>query len=246
MHGMTNCPEQYGQLAALFFERGYNVLIPLMPGNGLADPDTEALEDVTAEQLRDCSNTMVDIGRGLADHLTFAGISVGGVMAAWVAQNRSDVDQTVLIAPAFTIARGLGERLSRFVMYVFLVMPNLMTQRFRPFTGALGHNYHGFATRGLGQMMRLGFSVYDAAGTTKPAAQSVIAVTNAADAAVENGITRELVDRWRAAGFDRVQTYEFEASSHLIHDVLDPKQVEQQTALVYPILLDLIGPPMEA
>ena len=119
-------------------------------------------------------------------------------MAAWAAQNRGDVDQAVLIAPAFTIARGLGVRISRFVMYVFLVMPNLMTQRFRPFTGALGHNYHGFATRGLGQAMRLGFSVYDAARTTSPAAQSVIVVTNAADAAVENGITRELVDRWRA------------------------------------------------
>ncbi len=246
MHGMTNCPQQYAQLAPLFFERGYNVLIPLMPCNGLADPDTEALKDVTAEQLRDCSNTMVDIGRGLGDHLTFAGISGGGTMAAWVAQNRSDVDQAVLIAPAFTIARGIGVRLSRLVMHLFLVMPNIMTQRFRPFTGAVGHNYHGFATRGLGQMMRLGFSVYDAARTTKPAAQSVIVITNAADAAVENGSTRELVDRWRAAGLDRVETCEFDASYHLIHDVIDPKQQKQQTALVYPVLLDLIAPPMEA
>lgn len=245
-HGMTNCPAQYAELALLFFERGYNVLIPLMPGNGLTDPDTEVLKDVTAEQVRDCSNAMVDIGCGLGDHLTFAGISVGGVMAAWVAQNRSDVDQVALIAPAFTISRGLGVQLSRLVMRLFLVMPNLMTQRFRPFTGALGHNYHGFATRGLGQMMRLGFAVYDAARTTKPAVPSVIVITNAADVAVENGITRELVHRWRAAGCERVQTYEFEASYRLIHDVIDPKQAEQQTALVYPVLLDLIAPPMEA
>ncbi len=217
-----------------------------MPGNGLTDPDTEVLKDVTAEQVRDCSNTMVDIGRGLGEHLTFAGISVGGVMAAWVAQNRADVDQVALIAPAFTISRGLGVQISRLVMRLFLVMPNLMTQRFWPFTGALGHNYHGFATRGLGQMMRLGFAVYDAARTTKPAVPSVIVITNAADVAVENGITRELVDRWRAAGYDRVQTYEFEASYRLIHDMIDPKQAEQQTALVYPVLLDLIAPPMEA
>jgi alpha-beta hydrolase superfamily lysophospholipase len=245
MHGMTNCPEQYAALAPLFFERGYNVLVPLMPGNGLMDPDTEALKDVTAEQLRDCSNSAVDIGRGLGDHLTFAGISIGGTLAAWVAQNRDDVDQAVLIAPAFTIARGMGVRLSRLVMHLFLVMPNIMTQRFRPFTGAVGHNYHGFATRGLGQAMRLGFSVYDAARTTKPAAQSVIVVTNAADLAVDNGITQKLVDRWRAAGLDRVETCELDASYHLIHDVIDPNQKEQQTALVYPILLDLIAPPIE-
>ena len=74
----------------------------------------------------------------------------------------------------------------------------------------------------------------------------MIVITNAADVAVENGITRELVNRWRAAGYDRVQTYEFEASYHLIHDMIDPKQAEQQTALVYPVLLDLIAPPLEA
>ena len=38
MHGMTNCPAQYDELAPLFLERGYNVLIPLIPGNGLANP----------------------------------------------------------------------------------------------------------------------------------------------------------------------------------------------------------------
>jgi pimeloyl-ACP methyl ester carboxylesterase len=243
VHGMTNCPEQYADLAPLFFARGYNVLLPLMPGNGLADPDTEALKDVTAEQLRNWCNAMVDIGRGLGDHLTFAGISACGTIAAWVAQNRPDVDQVVLIAPVFTIVRGLGVRLSRVLMHLLFVMPNLMTQRFQPFTGAVGHNYHGFATRGLGQVMRLAFSVYDAARRGMPAAPSVIVITNAADTTVDNGITQELVKRWRAAGFDRVETYEFEASSGLIHDVIDPKQEEQQTALVYPVLLDLIAGP---
>jgi esterase/lipase len=242
MHGMTNCPEQYVQLAPLFFERGYNVLVPLMPCNGLADPDTEALKNVTAEQLIDCCNTAVDIGRGLGDHLTFAGLSVGGTMAAWVAQNRAVVDQAVLIAPEFTIARGVGVLLSRLIMYLFLVMPNVMTQRFRPFTGAVGHNYHGFATRGLGQMMRLGFSVYDAARIKKPAAQSILVITNAADTAVNNDITQKLAARWKANSFEQLKTYEFEVSHHLIHDIIDPNQQKQQTALVYPILLDLIAP----
>ncbi len=246
MHGMTNCPQQYAALAPLFYERGYNVLIPRMPFNGLADPDTRALKDLTAEHLRDCSNSMVDIAHGLGEHITYAGISVGGTMAAWVAQNRADVDNAVLIAPAFTISRGMGIRVSRLAMRLFLAMPNIMTQRFRPFTGAVGHNYHGFATRGLGQAMRLGFSVYDAAGTKKPAAQSVLVITNAADPAVDNGITNKLVERWKASGLDRLDTYVFDASYHLIHDIIDPNQREQQTALVYPILLDLITRPTVA
>lgn len=240
MHGMTNCPRQFVELAPLFFERGYNVLIPRMPHNGFANLDTDALKYVTATELRDCSNTFVDIARGLGDHVTYVGISVGGLMGAWVAQYRADVNKAVMIAPAFTFDRGLDVGLSRFAMHLFLLLPNIMTQRFRPFKGGPPHNYHGFATRGLGQMMRLGFYVYDAARTIKPAAQSVLVITNAADPAVENGITRKLVDRWRADGYDHVETYEFDAKYQLIHDVIDPTQPRQQTALVYPVLLDLI------
>jgi hypothetical protein len=37
-------------------------------------------------------------------------------------------------------------------------------------------NYHGFATRGLADMMRLGFAVYAAARTVRPAVQSVLLI----------------------------------------------------------------------
>jgi carboxylesterase len=240
MHGMTNCPQQFVDFAPLFYERGYNVLIPRMSHNGLANRDTDALKYVTAEELRDCSNNMVDIARGLGEHVTYAGISMGGITAAWVAQYRTDVNKVVVIAPAFTFSRDLGVGLSRFAMRLSFLLPNMMTQRVTHSEGGPPHNYRGFATHGLGQMMRLGFYVYDAARTMKPAARSVLVITNAADPAVGNIIMRQLVDRWRANGFDRIESYEFDAHYRLIHDMIDPTQPDQQTALVYPILLDLI------
>jgi len=88
--------------------------------------------------------------------------------------------------------------------------------------------------------MRLGFSVYDAARTTKPVAKSILVITNAADTAVNNTITQKLVQRWRTTGVQSFDSYEFDDSSHLIHDVIDPNQEQQQTALVYPIMLNLI------
>ena len=88
--------------------------------------------------------------------------------------------------------------------------------------------------------MRLGFSVYDAARTTPAAAQLVLVITNAVDPAVENSITRKLVNRWRANGLERCKEYEFEAKYQLIHDIIDPEQAHQQMGLVYPILLDLV------
>ncbi|HLZ80798.1 MAG TPA: alpha/beta fold hydrolase, partial [Ktedonobacteraceae bacterium] len=90
VHGITNCPQQFVEFAPLFFERGYNVLIPRMPHNGLADRMTDELKYLKAEELRDCSNEMVDIACGMGDHITFLGISVGGAMAAWVAQHRPE------------------------------------------------------------------------------------------------------------------------------------------------------------
>src|SRR6266699_7354514 len=108
MHGMTNCPQQFVELAPKFYEQGYNVLIPRMPHNGYTDTNTDALKYVTAAELRNCSSAMVDIARGLGHHVTYVGLSVGGVMAAWVAQYRADVNKAVIIAPSFTISPRLG------------------------------------------------------------------------------------------------------------------------------------------
>ena len=125
MHGMTNCPQQFVELAPILYEQGYNVLIPRMPHNGLADPDTDDLRYLKAAELRDCSNAMVDIAYGLGEHITFLGLSVGGLMAAWVAQYRDDVNKAVIIAPSFTIGPRLGVGISRVIMRLFLILPNL-------------------------------------------------------------------------------------------------------------------------
>jgi pimeloyl-ACP methyl ester carboxylesterase len=240
MHGMTNCPQQFVDLAPRFYQQGYNVLMPRMPRNGLADANTDALKYLTATDLRDCSNSMVDIARGLGDHVTYLGLSVGGLMAAWVAQYRADVNKAVIIAPSFTISPWLGVGLSKATMLLFLTMPNVMTQRIKPFIDGPDHNYLGFATRGLGEMMRFGFSVYDASRTSVAAAQSVLLITNGADAAVNNKIALQVAQRWQANGLERLDTYEFDAGYKLLHDLIDPGQRDQKVDVSYPILLDLI------
>ena len=240
MHGMTNCPQQFVELAPIFFEQGYNVLIPRMPHNGLADPDTDDLRYLKPVELRDNCNSMVDIARGLGEHITYLGLSVGGLMAAWVAQYRNDVDRAVVIAPSFTISPHLGVIPSRIIMRLFLTLPNIMTQRIQPFKDGPDHNYLGFATRGLGEMMRFGFSIYDSSKKRSAAAQSVLVITNAADAAVNNKITLNVAKNWQTNGLKQLETYQFDAKYKLIHDVIDPGQKQQNIAVTYPILLDLI------
>src|SRR6266702_2105745 len=241
MHGMTNCPQQFVKLAPMFYEQGYNVLIPRMPHNGLANLDTDDLRYLKAAELRNCSNAMVDIAHGLGDHITFLGLSVGGLMAAWVAQYRDDVNKAVIIEPSFTIGPRLGVGLSKLIMRLFLILPNIMTQRIKPFKDGPDHNYLGFASRGLGEMMRLGFSVYNTSKTTRAEAQSVLVITNGADPAVNNKIPLQVAQRWQANGLERLDTYEFDAKYKLLHDIIDPGQKLQNVAVSYPILLDLLS-----
>jgi esterase/lipase len=241
MHGMTNCPQQFVELAPKLYEQGYNVLIPRMPHNGLADPGTDDLRYLKAAELRDCSNAMVDIARGLGDHITFLGLSVGGLMAAWVAQYRVDVNKAVIMAPSFTISPYLGVGLSKVIMRLFLIIPNIMTQRIKPFKDGPDHNYLGFATRGLGEMMRFGFSIYNTSKQTSAAAQSVLVITNAADTAVNNKIPLKVAQNWQTNGLKQLDKYEFDAKYKLIHDLIDPGQKQQNVAVSYPILLDLLA-----
>jgi hypothetical protein len=212
-----------------------------MPHNGLADTDTDDLRYLKSAELRDNCNSMVDIARGLGEHITYLGLSVGGLMAAWVGQYRNDVDRAVIIAPSFTISPHLGVVSSRIIMRLFLILPNIMTQRIQPFKDGPDHNYLGFATRGLGEMMRFGFSIYDTSKKRSAEAQKVLVITNAADAAVNNNIILKVAKNWQKNGFERLETYQFDAKYKLIHDVIDPGQKQQNIAVTYPILLDLIS-----
>ena len=116
----------------------------------------------------------------------------------------------------------------------------LLNPHFSPFSDGPKHSYMGFSSRSFGEVMRLGKSILKSAKQEKPKAQSILMVTNAADTAVNSKINRELLKFWRASGYNQLEEYEFSADKKLIHDIIDPQQVQQQTSLVYPILLDLI------
>jgi alpha-beta hydrolase superfamily lysophospholipase len=242
MHGMTNCPAQYTKLAPLFLERGYNVLIPRTPRNGLIDLNTNDLKNLTAEEMATHGDQVVDIGRGLGEQVTAVGLSGSAVIAAWLAQYRADLDKAIVVAPVFGILPSwpiFGTRANHALSGLLDALPNIMTQSVMPFKEGPSHGYLGFATHGLSHTMDLGAVVFKAALTTPPTARRVLMVMNDVDPAVNNAMIRDLTARWQKTAPDRVDLYAFPASMGLIHDIIDPQQKKQQTDLVYPILLDL-------
>ena len=242
-HGLTNCPQQFDSLARRVAARGANVLLVRIPHHGLEDRMTTDLSHLGAAELALCADDAVDLAVGLGEHVTVAGLSLGGVLAAWVGQRRPEVERVVEIAPLFavsTVPRFWTVALTR----LLITTPN----RFIWWDGHVHERLPGpplayprFSTRALGETLRLGLAVRRLAQRHRPAARELVLVTEQDDPAVGNASSFELAELWRRSGV-RVTPFEFPASMHLSHDMIDPLQVGARVDVVYPRLDDLILP----
>ena len=240
LHGYTNCARQFHDLGRLFYERGYNVFNARLPWHGLKDRLTPRLADLTAVELVALANEVTDIGRGLGRHVTLGGISAGGVAAAWMAQNRTDVDQAVVIAPSFAFTL-VPASLTKPLTALALALPNLflwwdsdLKTNIQP-----DYGYPRFATRSLAEIVRLGYAVRYAARASKPRGGKMILVTVGNDPAVDNQVAYAVADGWQKRHANLVR-YEFDPALKLLHDLIDPNQIGQRVDLVYPKLIELI------
>jgi esterase/lipase len=239
-HGFADCVEQFGQFGALLFEQGYNVLIPRAPHHGAADPMSTDLGNVTAAELAGMADEATDIARGLGRHVTVMGLSMGGVMAGFVAQERHDVDRAVLLAPGFVMG-GIPAVAAAEAAKALLLMPNMM-RYFNDNDPVADPTYASprYPTRGVAAILTLGAAVRERAKQAPLAAASLVLVTNAADTQVDNDVAKEVALDWAARAPARVATYEFPAGLGLGHDLMDPVQKGQHTDVAYPVLLDLV------
>jgi pimeloyl-ACP methyl ester carboxylesterase len=242
-HGYTNCPEQFRKLGQIFYDMGYNVLIPRLPRHGMADRKVENLSPLKAEELRDCADTSVDITCGLGREVYVAGLSAGGTLAAWIAQNRSEVTRTVLIAPALGLTRREGARLQRGMALLLPLLPDIRTDWFSTDPRAPDHTYPGFSSRALGQLLRLSVATFAGAFDRAPRVQDVGLLTSEADDAVSDFISWQLITLWRAKGVFKFAAVDFPKKMGIEHDMIDPAQKYQQTDIVYPVLISLLNAP---
>lgn len=241
VHGYTNCPQQFAQLAQAFYDRGYNSLTVLMPHHGLADRLTDEHRRLTAEELTVYVDEVVDIARGLGERVTLVGHSGGAVAVAWAAQTRGDLDLAVCIAPNFGF-KAVPRPLTRLAANLVMLAPDVVLwwNPFERAAGRLPHVYPRFTLHGLAQQWRLGFAARTLALRQAPAAHSILVISNAHDIAVDNAAIARAVARWRAWGAGEVRTYEFPAELKLLHDIVDPGHAGQRVDVVYPKLLELI------
>ena len=237
LHGLTNSPRQFRELAELLHARGYNVLVPRLPLHGLAAGDVDVLRALTAEQLREYGDRAVDVADGLGDTLLVLGLSTGGNVAAWIAHHRAEPRRIVVVAPAIRLARIPGP-LAGPAMNLLDRVPNV-TIRQQADT-ARPHAYFGVSTRALAETFRFGASIAAEAGTVAPRVRDLALVTNANDRTIDEGAALRLAEGWAQHAEVRVRRYRFESRLGLPHDVVDVTQRCGRTDLVYPVLVALL------
>lgn len=241
-HGYTNCPEQFRQLGAEFHARGYTVLVPRQPYHGLLNRLSEDQAKLKAEDLIESTNAAIDIACGLGDEVIVAGLSAGGVMAAWAAQFRGDIARAVVTAPSFGLP-FVPPFVSEVGKATMQTLPNFFIwwdPRVKENMPDCPHAYPRWATRALAEIMRMGAEVRSAARTSAPKAPEVVVITNANDLAINNRMVYRLVQSWREHAPERIRTYEFAKEMEVFHDMIDPTQSRQRIDLVYPIWMSLV------
>ncbi len=241
-HGYTNCPQQFKRLGEQLQQRGYNVWIPRAPGHGLTNRLTDAHAAIKAEGLIAAASSAIDIAQGLGAEVRVMGLSMGGLMTTWVAQNRSDVVRAVSIAQASGF-KALPKAWTPLIRRIVLIVPNQM-QWWDAAVQDKGdgpqHAYPRYATHGLAQLLRLGAALRSQARRSIPAARSVVIVQNENDEAIDNTTLDDQVQAWRSAGAQNVSAYTFGVEQRLVHDLIDPDQPAQRIDYVYPILIELL------
>lgn len=240
LHGFTNHPGQYRELAPQLFERGHNVFIPRLPDQGDRNRMTKRMAKLTATALLASANEAVDIAQGLGRRVVVLGISTSGLLCAYFAQFRADVARSIPVNPVFSMLH-MRQPVNNVVARALLLLPNFFMwwdprhkEDELPRSG-----YPRFPTHALAQALRIGEIVEGAAKAAPLAARSVVMVTNQRDPAVNNKASDEVTELWRKRAPQRVDAYCF-TSLPVNHDIIDPENLYPRTDIVYPKLIELI------
>jgi alpha-beta hydrolase superfamily lysophospholipase len=225
LHGFTNCPEQFNELGRQYYEAGHNVFIPRAPYHGLSDRLTDALIDLTAEDLAAFGDEVLDIAHGLGKKVTMMGVSGTGTLVAWLAQNRGDIDFAFSIVPLFGLA-FIPPALTTLFERVALLLPNFFlwwdprTKADNPFS--IYYAYPRYPTRALVEIMRLAMITRSQAEKSPPVAKKITLIINDAEPAVSNAEILKLLKLWRRYRKENLNEYHFEKDMQLPHDIITP------------------------
>jgi alpha-beta hydrolase superfamily lysophospholipase len=235
LHGFTNSPRQFADLADSLFKDGDNVFVPRLPRHAVRGNSVADLAGLTAAELCRAADNAVDIAAGLGDSVIVVGLSIGGTLALWSAEQRSEVRRAVVIAPPLEVAT-VPSILERPMVNIGGHVPNV-TRRAAA-DSARPDRLPGFATHALARLIRLGMAVRGDAERASPLSPDVSFLANAHDRTVKGAAIEDVARTWHRRGAPGM-AYEIPDSLGLPHNVLDPVGDFPHVGLIKPLLVAL-------
>jgi len=187
-HGFTATPEQFMTIGQAFFAAGYNVLIPLLPGHGIAgswDRDNPPPLPEDKQVYQDFGVYWLKIAQLLGKEVVIGGLSGGSTLAAWLALKYPDkIDRSLLFAPYLA---GSNTLVDLFVQ-IFDIYFEWRTEK-----GAVSFGYGGFVMPALRVFLDMGADILAEAKQVNRAAPMLI-VSSDRDRAVDDEEHKELFE----------------------------------------------------
>ncbi|HEY9811568.1 MAG TPA: alpha/beta fold hydrolase [Halomicronema sp.] len=177
-HGFTAVPYQFEPLGKFLYEAGYNVLIPLQPGHGIAGNWNENNPPPLPENLEtytEFCNHWLEIAQIIGEKIIIGGLSTGGILAANMALEYSEkIEKVLLFAPYFG---GTNEAVDWFVKLANIYFKWFQTE------GQKSFGYEGFEMPKLRVLLNLAEEILNR--TKKEPTAPIFLISSAADKAVD-------------------------------------------------------------
>ena len=241
LHGLTNSPPQYAALGPALHARGHAVIVPRLPYHGYRNRMTDAIAKLRADELEEAALVAVTIAALCGTRVVVAGISIGATLAGWLAA-RTAIHAGIAIAP-FSGIRELPGAANDALGATLRTLPNAFgwwdprskEQQPPP------HGYPRFATRALGESLRVSSDIVAGVAPGGPHAKHAMLVLNANDPVVNNAHAERRFSPLEQMGvaYRRVVLHDLPK----IHDVIEPSIPQARTELIYPKLIELAETP---
>ena len=224
LHGYTNSPPQFREIAAAYYAQGANVLVPRIPYHGLADPMNRELSELTPAVLSAFTNEAVTAAAGLGERLTVVGLSLGGLLVAWAAKNHDAVTDAVMIAP-FLQPKAVPEWVDAPFDGAMRRMPDVFSwwnPKLKEAEVRGTYAYPKFSLKAVAAMIDLRRTIErEPAGRTTQL-HKVLLVLNASDIAIRNDVATDFTQQQFTPLADSVEIVMLDKELGLTHDLVEP------------------------
>lgn len=232
-HGFTNCPAQFQATATELASRGYAVYVPRAPFHGLTDDLGHPLAELTVDELTAHVHETVDIAAGLGRPVWVAGLSTGGVLAAWAGATRHEVERVFSIEPAAAPFRVAFPAV-RFAVAIRRLMPGgiymwwddkLKAELRRPGDTA----YPGFPTRAVLPYWHMAEALTDRRVVPNHLLDRVVLLVNPDDVAIDAGAARDMMANTFTGFASYLAEFDLPPGLGWGHDFVDQKNQHHGT-----------------